>query len=1177
MEWDIVEKTKLVLFVIAALARLTFADQDGDSNQDGWVVFDEFTSYYENEFKEKDVNKDGFLSQPEYRTSQFGDIDFNDDGKVDVDEYLDVQTYLYDVLDRDEDNRLSIGEISAAMKNARFYDLKKAEWGDPARINLRDAGKGQRFRSVTHIPSRYAVGEDAVPDPLFRPAWKIGERDSSSSGFALAPDKHGDLLKYDFGWEDRYYLIGHSTPGKDFPYVLLKPGQVVKVLFGVKEKPCSARWKLQVVLTGNDPGCGVLLKVSVNGKSWEGFIHPGKGSLTNSDSGQTRVLEFPVEDDVLRPGGNEVTLTILRGSWITFDQVSLQCTEAVDLVKPEKTFVRSVEPAEYEVLRDGVRCQPLLVEVEHLEAEPVLSVLLDGQPIFSSAIEEGNYIFEAPMPAVKSFGTGAYEIQLDGRTVEAGTVARAPRPLQTPADYVDTLIGSGGHSRWMIGPGPWMPFGMVKLAPDNKDSGGLGYDPLIESISCFSHIHEWTMAGLGIMPTAGTLETTPGPEDFPDDGYRSRIDKSSEKAGLGHYEVMLTDHGIKAELTATTRCGFQRHTFSGNDQSRVLIDLKIPCESRSVTRLGELEIRKVDDRRVEGFSRHIQHPAWGWGGSRQDYKVHFVVEFDRPIKRFGIWENDKMHDVDSIKLPRAHDAGAFVEFETDENKVVQVRSGISYVSIENAALNLETEISTPFGWDFDAVKNHNREVWNELLGRLDITTNDRGEKIRFYTNLYRAMSGRNIFSDVNGQWVDPSERIQQLPGKDDVALGGDALWNTFWNLNQLWYLASPEWASRWVRSQLALYRSHGWLAKGGAGMEYIPVMVAEHEIPLMVGAYQMGIRDYDAELAFEAVVKMQTTVPASYTDPRARKALGGGKAGNKDVEVYLAHKYVPCDKGKFSNSLEYSYDDWAVGQFAKALGRDRQYEMFNERGQWWKNVMDPESGYAWIKDSSGAWVRPFDPEKRGKMRHYTEGSAWQLTYFVPQDVPALIDTIGRDRFLARLEQGFRESAPYRYFPPGGDWVYHGNQQSMHFSFLFNWAGKPWLTQEWSRSILSRYYGRGVANAYIGQEDQGQMSAWFVMAAIGLFQTDGGCRTEPIYEIGSPLYEKVVIDLGERYGRGKQFTIEARNASRKNKYIQKAMLNGRELNTFYFPASDLLKGGSLILEMGDTPNKHWGVQ
>ena len=233
-----------------------------------------------------------------------------------------------------------------------------------------------------------------------------------------------------------------------------------------------------------------------------------------------------------------------------------------------------------------------------------------------------------------------------------------------------------------------------------------------------------------------------------------------------------------------------------------------------------------------------------------------------------------------------------------------------------------------------------------------------------------------------------------------------------------------------------------------------------------------------------------------------------------------------------------------------------------------------------MKDTLGRFVKDFDPFHSGANSQYVEGNAWQLTYFVPQDVPALISMIGRKNFTDRLEWGFTASEPWRYNAPNDQYwdypVVQGNQQSMHFAFLFNWAGKPWLTQKWSRSIIDRYYGCGTANAYLGDEDQGQMSAWFVMAALGLFQTDGGCRTDPIYEIASPLFEKVEIDLGGRYGRGEKFTIIAHNASRKNKYVQRATLNGQELNTFSFPAAELLKGGSLDLEMSDKPNYNWGI-
>ena len=369
-----------------------------------------------------------------------------------------------------------------------------------------------------------------------------------------------------------------------------------------------------------------------------------------------------------------------------------------------------------------------------------------------------------------------------------------------------------------------------------------------------------------------------------------------------------------------------------------------------------------------------------------------------------------------------------------------------------------------------------------------------------------------------------------------------------------------------------MYDACGWLGKGPAGMEYIPVMVAEHEIPLMVSAYQMGIRDYDAEHVFEAVKKMQTT-PATQ--------VAGGFAGNRDLVPYLKYHYVPYEKGRFSNTLEYSFDDWTVSQLAKALGKEEDAKVFGERGTWWKNAINPATGYAELKDTTGRFIKDFDPFRTGINKHYVEGNGWQLSYFVPQDVPGLADIIGRDDFIARLDWGFRASEPLRYNAPNeAYWDYpviQGNQQSMHFAFLFNWAGAPWLTQKWSRSVADRYYGAGVSNAYLGDEDQGQMSAWFVMAALGLFQTDGGCRVDPVYEIASPMFRKVVINLGKRYGRGERFVIEARNASRRNIYVQSAVLNGKPLNSFQFPASELLGGGSLVLEMGPEPNRSWGAE
>ena len=835
----------------------------------------------------------------------------------------------------------------------------------------------------------------------------------------------------------------------------------------------------------------------------------------------------------------------------------------------KSVYLRDVKAADFQTTSPVA--QPLLVDIEHLSGHPLLGVEVDGKKILEQRLEKGRYILEAPMPVVKSPKTSHYIISADGTILDKGMIRRAPHNTITLADYIDTRMGTA-HSRWMIAPGPWMPFSMVKLSPDNQDSGWQsGYDPSFESIGTFSHIHEWTMAGLGIMPANGPLKTEIGSQSSLVKGansYRSAIDETSEETKVGYYKVDLTDYQIKAELTATSRCGFQRYTYPQDKDARVMIDLKIPSEYDY--QIVEGSVKQTGARRIEGFSKQLSKNVWS-ADADQNYTIYFVIEFNKDIKKFGGWHDHTLWETDTMTARYPHRFGCYAEFDTTDHPEVMVRSGISYVDMAGASNNLSNEITEPFGWNFEAVRKHQSDSWNNILNRVRIYSNDYREKVRFYTNLYRAFC-RNTFSDADRRWVDAAGNIQKLDDPDAVALGCDAFWNTFWNLNQVWNLIAPEWSSRWVKSQLAMYDANGWLAKGPSGMKYIPVMVGEHEIPLLVSTYQMGIRNYDAEKMFRAIVKMQTT-PA--------QRVANGFAGNRDLETYLQHQYVPADKGRFSNTLEYSYDDWTVSQLAKALGKEEYYRTFSDRGNWWKNAINPATGYAQMRYSNGEWEKNFDPFKSGANHHYVEGNAWQLTFFVPQDVPALTEFIGKERFIDRLSWGFKASEPWRYNAPGDQYwdfpVVQGNQQSMHFAFLFNWAGQPWQTQRWSRSIIDRYYGFDTSNAYLGDEDQGQMSAWFVMAALGLFQTDGGCNAEPVYELGSPLFEKIKIDLGKHFGRGKQFIIKASNTSRENKYIQSAKLNGKKLNSFKFPAKELLKGGTLELEMGNRPNKNWGIK
>lgn len=1016
--------------------------------------------------------------------------------------------------------------------------------------------------------------------------WQIGEKNHSASELALSPDKYKEFLANDFGWEDRFYIIGLSSPQKDFPYVLPGPADhwggtsytagirthVLNILFGMKEVPETDSWKLIIDLLDTHHELPALFKITINGKSWKYALPKGSGKSIDGDYSQIKphTIEIPLNAGVIRKGSNSIALTSLEGSWILFDDIRLMGPDNAELNEVNKSvYLRDVKAADFQTTSPVA--QPLLVDIEHLSGHPLLGVEVDGKKILEQRLEKGRYILEAPMPVVKSPKTSHYIISADGTILDKGMIRRAPHNTITLADYIDTRMGTA-HSRWMIAPGPWMPFSMVKLSPDNQDSGWQsGYDPSFESIGTFSHIHEWTMAGLGIMPANGPLKTEIGSQSSLVKGansYRSAIDETSEETKVGYYKVDLTDYQIKAELTATSRCGFQRYTYPQDKDARVMIDLKIPSEYDY--QIVEGSVKQTGARRIEGFSKQLSKNVWS-ADADQNYTIYFVIEFNKDIKKFGGWHDHTLWETDTMTARYPHRFGCYAEFDTTDHPEVMVRSGISYVDMAGASNNLSNEITEPFGWNFEAVRKHQSDSWNNILNRVRIYSNDYREKVRFYTNLYRAFC-RNTFSDADRRWVDAAGNIQKLDDPDAVALGCDAFWNTFWNLNQVWNLIAPEWSSRWVKSQLAMYDANGWLAKGPSGMKYIPVMVAEHEIPLLVSTYQMGIRNYDAEKMFRAIVKMQTT-PA--------QRVANGFAGNRDLETYLQHQYVPADKGRFSNTLEYSYDDWTVSQLAKALGKEEYYRTFSDRGNWWKNAINPATGYAQMRYSNGEWEKNFDPFKSGANHHYVEGNAWQLTFFVPQDVPALTEFIGKERFIDRLSWGFKASEPWRYNAPGDQYwdfpVVQGNQQSMHFAFLFNWAGQPWQTQRWSRSIIDRYYGFDTSNAYLGDEDQGQMSAWFVMAALGSFQTDGGCNAEPVYELGSPLFEKIKIDLGKHFGRGKQFIIKASNTSRENKYIQSAKLNGKKLNSFKFPAKELLKGGTLELEMGNRPNKNWGIK
>jgi len=720
----------------------------------------------------------------------------------------------------------------------------------------------------------------------------------------------------------------------------------------------------------------------------------------------------------------------------------------------------------------------------------------------------------------------------------------------------------------MLFPGAAMPFGMVKLSPDNKawsgraGSGRAGYDYKIPTILGFSHIHSWTMGGLLMMPTAGPLKLAQGPESGSPDSFRSHYRHEAESASPGYYSVMLDDYNIRAELTATTRAGFQRYSFPKTDQARILLVLNVPGEYAMAVK--NAVVRRVSGTEIEGESEQTNDAIYTF----QKYKLHFVVRFSKPFDSMGGWAGSNITR-NATEIAGQGDVGAFVNFHTNEGEVIQVKTGISYVSIEQARLNLGTEMNR-FGWDFDAVRRNARDTWNNLLTRIEVDGGSETERTKFYTNFYRSYVARTIFSDINGKYVDPNGGIRQLEDPESPMLGCDAFWNTFWNLNQLFGLVTPEVVNQWARSQLQLNDDGGWLSKGPAGLRYSGVMVAEHDIALLAGAWQKGIRNFDGEKAFAAMKHVQTTPGKQYYNDIHSGRWIDGWVGMEQLPSYRDLGYVPAEAehGWTSLTLEYAYDDWCTAQMAKALGKMDDYQYFSKRAQNYRNIWDASVGYFRPKHRDGTWAEDFSP---WQTKSFLEGTAWQYSFYVPHDMKGLIELMGKDELVRRLNQGFEDSRPT--FARGV--VDMGNEQDMQAPWTFNYAGAPWLTQKWTREVMAHSYS-DAPSGYTGDEDQGQMGSFFVLMAMGLFEMDGGCSTRPIYEIGSPLFSRIVVHLDRKYYPGRRFIIEAKNNSPENVYIQSATLNGKPFDKPWIYHSDVVKGATLVLTMGAEPNTSWGA-
>lgn len=730
-----------------------------------------------------------------------------------------------------------------------------------------------------------------------------------------------------------------------------------------------------------------------------------------------------------------------------------------------------------------------------------------------------------------------------------------------PVDYVNPFIGTS-NSRWMLFPGVTRPNGMVKLSPDNQRGVWQGgYEYSIGSIHGFSHLHGWTMAGLLTMPANGDLTLSAG---LPDDpfkgagaGYHSRFRHEDEHASPGYYSVFLLDPKVKAELTSTERVGYQRYTFQKDSTNRVMVSLSIPAEYRYD--LTDAVITKVNNSEIQGYAKSAS-------ANFNDYTLHFVMQFSKPFQKFHGWVNGKeIGNYNEVKGSK--DVGAYLTFPTLKEEQVIIRTGISFVSIDQARNNLEAE-SSGFDWDFDKLVKENRTIWNNILKTIEVNGGTETDQVKFYTNFYRCFTGKMTMSDNNGKYMDACENEQQLSGKRKAMIGGDAYWNTFWNLNLLWTLTAPDVVSEAVDTQLEMYEKTGWLSKGPAGIEYSGIMEGSHEMALITSAYLKGIVKKDADIAFKAMKKNVEVEP---------KGLCGGYPGNPKISDYAKFGYVPLEKGATSKTLDYAYDDWCVAQMAKFLKKEKDYKFFMKRSENWRNVFDPITKYVKPRKQDGTFDSDFD---LFSVKHFVEGNSWQYSLYVPHDIPGLVKLVNKDDFLKRITTGFEKSEPVKFAAHALDrtegqsaeyYINHGNEVNMQAAYLFNYAGKPSLTQYYTRKLLNTFYDDSPYVGWNGDEDEGQMGAWFVTSSIGLFEMNGGTSQDLRIDLTSPIFNEIKIKLNSSYYQGKEFVIKAHNNSTQNIYIQSAKLNGVLLKENFISFKDIVKGGVLELNMASKPN------
>jgi predicted alpha-1,2-mannosidase len=723
------------------------------------------------------------------------------------------------------------------------------------------------------------------------------------------------------------------------------------------------------------------------------------------------------------------------------------------------------------------------------------------------------------------------------------------------SDYIRPFVGTFGEGN--VFPGPAAPFGMVQFSPDTdkllwETASGYEYsDPTILGFS-LTHLSGTGIPDLGdflFMPQVGQPEFVSGSKGSPTSGYQSAFSHADESASAGYYRVKLGKSGVVVELTAAERSGVMRFTFPETNQASILTDLSHVLNGGRWNIIWS-RLRVEDESTITGF-----HLVNGWA---KDRHLFFAARYSRPFDRCQIVKDGKPVIYNTYRFrSRLEAAGTnlqfLAEYRTHADEAITVKIGVSAVSAANALKNLDSEIPH---WDFERVRNETRAKWDHELARMQIE-GSQTEKETFYTALYHAFLTPNVYQDVTGDYRGFDQNIHQAKGFTNYTVF--SLWDTYRATHPLFALIQAERNADMINSLLAHYDQSVdhllpvWSFHGNETW----CMVGYHAVPVIADAYLKGNQGFDPERAYAAVKT---------------------SAMNRDydsVADYAKLGWVPCDKENesLSKTLEYAYDDYTIAQMAKALGKKDDFAYFTKRADSYRNLFDPSIGLMRPKDSQGRWRTPFDPHLFVQGGDLTEGTSWQYSWYVPQDVPGLIALMGgREKFIEKLDALFAFGANQSQ---GLDDIqgrigeyWHGNEPSHHIIYLYAYAGQPWKAQKWLHEVVKTQYGNQ-PKSLTGNDDCGQMSAWYLFTVMGFYPV---CPGSDYYVIGSPALTKAAMHLTN----GKVFTMTAENLSEQNIYVQSVRLNGKEWNSPFLPYGELKSGGRLEFQMGPQPNRQWGA-